>query len=215
MTMGMEFEIKLWLPLRIKNRRLEQAFAETEGVCCGPWSDHMQENTYFDSDDGAVRRARIALRHRRVDGRHVATVKTAAPGGARYEWEREFDGQSLRQVLGEMELSVCLPPIEDICAGRTRPVPIAGTDYLRRRCELSYRGTRVEAAIDRGVLCREEHRRRFAELELELLSGDEEHVKELAEIIRQRLGLRYELRGKLNRAMRLGTAKKKTEPFGG
>ena len=46
-------------------------------------------------------------------------------------------------------------------------------------------------------------RRSFTELELERVSGSEEDVLQLAELVRTRLGLRYELRGKLSRAMNL------------
>ena len=61
----------------------------------------------------------------------------------------------------------------------------------------------MEIAIDRGVLRRGDIRRSFTELELELVSGSEEDVRQLAELVRTRLGLRYELRGKLSRAMNL------------
>lgn len=201
--MAIEFEIKLALPRYLKNRTIESAISAVEGVTLGCWSEHMQENTYFDSSDGAVRQARIALRHRRVDGRHVVTVKTAAPGGARHEWESDFDGADIPRALKSLDISIPLPPVEDIISGKTALVPIARTDYLRRCCEARYRGCTVEIAIDRGVLRRGDIRRSFTELELELVSGSEEDVRQLAELVRTRLGLRYELRGKLSRAMNL------------
>ena len=201
--MAIEFEIKLSLPRYMKNRVIESAISSLEGVSLGAWSEHMQENTYFDSSDGAVRHARIALRHRRVDGRHVVTVKTAAPGGARHEWESDFDGTDIPKALHDLNISMPLSPVEDIISGKTGLVPIARTDYLRRCCEVSFRNCTAEIAIDRGVLRKGDIRRSFAELELELISGDEEDVRQLAELVRLRLGLRYELRGKLSRAMNL------------
>lgn len=201
--MAIEFEIKLALPRYLKNRTIESAISAVDGIVLGSWSEHMQDNTYFDSSDGAVRQARIALRHRRVDGRHVVTVKTAAPGGARHEWESDFDGADIPKALGELDISIPLPPVEDIISEKTTLVPIARTDYLRRCCEVRYRDCTAEIAIDRGVLRKGDIRRSFAELELELISGNEEDVRQLAEIVRTRLGLRYELRGKLSRAMNL------------
>lgn len=208
--MAIEFEIKMVLPIRMRSVRIERAIAAIDGVTCGPWSDHLQENTYFDSSDGAVRRARIALRHRRVDGRNIVTVKTAAPGGTRHEWEADFDGEDIPTALASLHIPEKLPPVEDVIAGRTRLVPIAGTDYVRRRCEISRGELRVEAAIDRGELKRGRLVRHFAELELELLAGSEEELRQLAEQVRRRLSLRYEMRGKLSRAMSLGTKKKKS-----
>ena len=199
--MSIEFEIKLALPLRIRTARVERAFAEVSGISLGEWSDHLQENTYFDSSDGAIRRARIALRHRMVDGRHVLTVKTAGEGGARHEWEREFDGGSLAEALRGLAIETPLPPIEALIRGETEPVAIAGTDYVRRKCIARYRGSEIELAIDRGELSRPGVTRRFAELELELLEGSEEDVRDLAETVRRALALRYETHGKLARAL--------------
>ncbi len=210
--MSIEFEIKLALPLNMKNARIERALEGIPGLSTGRWSDHLQENTYYDSENGSVHRGRIALRHRRVDGRNVVTVKTPATDGtARHEWECDFDGDSLRDALAKLPIEMELPAVKQVISGETGLIPIAATDYLRRRCEAVYMGTTAEIAIDRGVLSRGALSRTFAEMEIELIEGDQQQVRALAEEIRQRLSLRYEARGKLSRAMHLRAVAPRTK----
>src|SRR5690554_2672892 len=56
-------------------------------------------NTYFDTPDGDLEAARMALRLRRIDGRTLQTVKTRGEGGGglsrRGEWEWEVAGPKL------------------------------------------------------------------------------------------------------------------------
>ena len=201
--MGIEYEIKLRLPMRLSNLKIEKCIDGISGLTHGPWSEHLQENTYFDSSDGGLRRDHVVLRHRRVDDLHVITVKCRAETEGHHEWEGEFDGGSVIEALHGLNIEKNLPPLVDLMEERTLPVAVANTDYVRRRCDAEFRQSRMEIAIDRGELARKDRSLRFAELEIELKSGDTQDVRDLAEQIRRRLSLRYERRGKYSRALAL------------
>ena len=60
------------------------------------------DNTYFDTPDHALTRARVALRIRQDGERYIQTLKTAGNGRAglsvRGEWEWELDEPTLDQI---------------------------------------------------------------------------------------------------------------------
>ncbi|WP_404298842.1 CYTH domain-containing protein [Halomonas sp.] len=146
-------------------------------------------NTYFDTPEGALERARMALRLRRVNGRVLQTVKTRGEGGGglstRGEWEWEVPGSGL-----DLEGLKGLPPAalgQDVLE---RLVPRFTTDFHRETRMIDHAGARIEVALDEGEIVADNRRVAIRELELELKAGEPEALWSLAETLAESLPLR-------------------------
>lgn len=137
-------------------------------------------NTYYDTPELDLLRRRIALRHRRKGWDWLITVKSAeaAAGGLarRSEWEApsqpgqfdfaHVDAPKLRAWLEKQ---------------RPRLEPAFTTDFTRLAWILEPQpGTRIEVALDRGSIQSRGRKEALAELELELLAGEESALFALA-----------------------------------
>jgi inorganic triphosphatase YgiF len=157
-----ELELKFSLPLSLQDSLAQGADGErVERV----WS------RYYDTPDGALARARMAVRVRRKGDRWLQTVK-ADDGDRfeRFEWERPIAGPAPERDA--------LPP-EDTPQGaivhRTfgQWRPLFETDFERRsRVIAPAGGLEVELAQDVGEVRCGERREPIREVELECLRGD-------------------------------------------
>jgi inorganic triphosphatase YgiF len=156
-----ELELKFWLPLSLQDSLArESGEARVERV----WS------CYLDTPDGALARARVAVRVRRQGEAWLQTVK-ADHGDhfERFEWERPIAGPEPQRDA--------LPP-EDTPQGalahRTfgQWRPLFETDFERRaRVVEPTPGLAVEIAQDVGEIRCGERREPIREVELECLRG--------------------------------------------
>jgi triphosphatase len=144
--------------------------------------------TYYDTPDHRLALSGLALRVRQVGRRRTQTVKTreraehgqSAGAAIRREWEWPVaDGRPNLAVLDDIGFGAALR-----AADRAAIEPIFATDITRTRVELDAgAGTRIELALDRGVLRAGALRHPISELELELLSdGDAAGLARLYEI---------------------------------
>lgn len=150
-------------------------------------------NTYFDTPTLALKARRMAVRERQVGGHMLLTVKTAGTsvGGLsqRGEWEgptqpgaMDFaalvDDPALAAMLGALAADL---------------VPVFRTDFMRRSWLLPHAGAVIEVALDEGHITvghspaapegtRSEP---ILELELELKSGPETALLDLARALEQ------------------------------
>ena len=146
-------------------------------------------NTYFDTEDLALTRQKVAVRERRVADQTLLTVKTAGSsiGGLsqRQEWEApthpgafDFRGLVTDPLLAQRLVKL---------AGQL--VPVFTTDFERLSWCIPVSDSRgeslVEVALDRGTIEVNRHGRQAAspicELELELKQGQPEALFTLAE----------------------------------
>ena len=146
-------------------------------------------NTYFDTPEGALESAGMALRLRRVDDRVLQTVKTRGQGGGglskRGEWEWEVPGPGL-----DLEGLAELPPAalgRDVLA---RLAPRFTTDFRRETREIHLGDSRIELALDEGEILADNRRVVIRELELELKDGAPDVLWELAEALAGSVPLR-------------------------
>jgi inorganic triphosphatase YgiF len=160
-------------------------------------------STYFDTPDCALQQSGAVLRVREQDGRFVQTVKTEGPAGssplARGEWEDKIAEN--RPDLQAPESGSRIPAE---IAGELRPVFVSEVD--RAAIEIAPEpGTRIEAAIDQGMLRSADNARSQAisEIELELKEGDRASVYDLALQLLEAAPLRIDLRSKAERGYRL------------
>jgi triphosphatase len=160
-------------------------------------------STYFDTPDCALRRDGSILRVREQDGQFTQTFKTEDPDRAnllaRGEWE---DPVSDNQPDAAAPQSGAHLP-EGICDALG---PVFVTEVDRISIEIEPKpGTRIEAALDQGMIRAAESGRTepISEVELELKEGEPAALYDLALELLETSALRIDLRSKSERGYRL------------
>ncbi|CAM4178725.1 CYTH domain-containing protein [Vreelandella rituensis] len=147
-------------------------------------------NTYFDTPEGILENARMALRLRQVDGRTLQTLKTSGKGGGgmseRGEWEWEVPAGQL-----DLDGLSALPVMQGWkSSALERLAPRLQTNFTRTTWQLDASGSSMEVALDQGEIRAGSHRANIHEAELELVKGDPQALwtvaLSLAEAIRLR-----------------------------
>lgn len=165
-------------------------------------------NTYYDSPDLALAKARVALRLRYQGSRIIQTLKTRGHSvnglhqRGEWEWDLAQDKLDLAQLNGDIWPAE-LPP-----AGTLALQPVFSTDFERECWQLHFNGAEIEVALDRGQIhCEDIAGRRLRdeilELELELKSGDAGALLALAEALSCDLALTPFDESKAQRGYRL------------
>lgn len=177
---------------------LEARAADGPGPSCA-----RLVSTYFDTPDQALARQGLVLRVRERDGHFVQTVKSGGRAGAtalvRGEWEDPIGGPS--------------PDPNAPASGRFVPAASAGrlmplfrTEVARRTIALApASGTRIEAAIDEGLILApgRDAGEPVSEVELELKRGDVAALYDVALELLAVAPVRLERRSKPARGYRL------------
>ena len=127
-------------------------------------------NTYYDTLDNALEKARIALRIRHTPTRILQTLKTAGQTGAglssRDEWEWQIDGEL--DIAGLVDL----PPIQALDSVVLEALePRFSTHFERRIWNIKRGEAHIEVALDQGDIRSGSRRVAINELELELKPG--------------------------------------------
>lgn len=178
--MAQETELKLSL----EPQHLPRLLAHPLLAAQAPRREHLL-NTYFDTATLALMQQRMAVRERQVGARTLLTVKTAghSVGGLsrRNEWEApttpgRFDFAAL---VDDTALASQLTAL----AGEL--VPVFRTDFMRCSWLLEHGGAQVEVALDEGFISAGTAREALLELELELKSGPQEALLDLACVLSQ------------------------------
>lgn len=189
--MSLEQEVKLVITgdeaLELINLPWLMAYADDDGEI-----QHLV-STYYDTPELALIKQGVGLRLRLTGNGWLQTVKATGKvtNGLhqRQEWEHPltgeaFDIERLRQT-----------PIQQIIEQPNlwRQVqPVFQTDFVRQALQLTLDdGTQVELAYDRGQIVAGERQAVIHEVELELKSGNINAVKQLAELLCQKLPLSY------------------------
>lgn len=168
-----ETELKFQVPAEAA-RAVRAAMA-----AAAPRRQHLQA-IYFDTAEGALGRAGVALRLRREGPRWVQTLKARGANAAqRYEHNapvprgQPADRPALARHAGspaaEAWAHALGEPIERFDA--TRLQPVMATDIWRRSVVMRGEGWAVELAFDEGEVRAGERVAKVCELEYELLEG--------------------------------------------
>ena len=173
--MAQEIELKLAFPARSRKQLLNHPLirgAERLGTA------QTLINTYFDTPDLVLGRARVALRTRKAGRLCLQTVKCAAAsqGGlsSRPEWEQPFSGEFDFSAVADAPRAL-------LEAHRAAIVPLFSTDFRRETFVLApAAGVRVLAMIDLGKISAAGREEDICELELELDTGTAEDLWALA-----------------------------------
>lgn len=192
---GVETEIKLALPAGCGAPLLRQLGA-VPALARHPPVRQQVHNLYYDTPAQDLRRQRVALRIRRIDGeggpQWLQTLKTADAGlsalSRRGEWEMPVDGPTLQQE------ALCgappWPQMDPDGALFAALQPCFSTDFERTRWTVRLRGgATIEVALDLGDVAAAGRTAPVCELELELLAGPPEALFTLAGQIARRVAV--------------------------
>ena len=189
-AMGREFELKY---------RADSGVIAAIRASFGDFSEIRMETVYYDTLDAALSRRRWMLRRRYENGTSVCTLKTPLPDGSRGEWETPCNdiAAAIDELykLGAPEelLTLTAGGLTEVCAAR----------FTRLAKRLTLERCTVELALDEGALMGGGKTLPFAEVEVELKSGEEAAAVAFAEALAQKFGLTPEPKSKAQRAMEL------------
>ena len=188
--MGREFELKY------------QATPETIAAIqakFGEFTPISMETTYYDTEDLSLRQRRWTLRRRLENGKSVCTVKTPLPDGSRGEWETE----NTDLAAGVRQLCAMGAPKEILDYVNCGVAPFCGAKFTRLAKTIVLPGGCVELALDEGILLGGGRELPFAEVEVELKSGEDSVASAFAGKLAAEFDLIEQPKSKLARAMAL------------
>ena len=198
--MAQEIELKLALPESAHRNLLRHPLLRQ---ATGKRSFRLV-NLYYDTAELALRNHGVALRLRAQGKRWLQTVKCAgsAAGGlsSRPEWETPYSGHFDFSAIDAPEVREWLerPKL------KSRITPIFETSFRRNAWIFEpIAGTRIEMVLDRGWIAARGQRETIAEIELELISGDEAQLFALARQLAERIPLTPAPLSKADRGYRL------------
>ena len=186
--MGIEFELKY---------AAEESAFEGLKLESAHWTAYQMATTYYDTPDAALGKLHWTLRRRYENGVSVCTLKTPAKGQGRNEFELECDDihaaiPKLCEMGAPVELTAYVAGgIDEVCAAR----------FQRLAGQVDLGDTRVELALDKGVLIGGGKTLPFVEVEVELKSGSETAAVAYAKALAERFSLRPESKSKYKRAL--------------
>jgi inorganic triphosphatase YgiF len=177
----METELKLSLSAADLPRLLAHPLLTQAG------DTQRLHNTYFDTPELALQQRRMAVRERLAGDQWLLTVKTAGQSqnglSRRQEWEGATTpgGLLFNTLIDDPALA------QDLMTLRPNLRALFCTDFERQRWLIDHAGARIEVALDQGRIHvpGTDLSEPLLELELELLSGPEEALMALADVLRQ------------------------------
>lgn len=164
---------------------------------------------YFDTADGALAQAGIALRLRREGARWVQTLKAdTAHTMQRLEHEVVVGRAGRSEPPLDVTRHAGTPAFERLRSALADPAAVAWierfrTDVRRTKRRVRHRGATVELAFDEGSISAGDRRERVCELELELVGGTPIALVDLARRWAARHRLWLDVRSKAERGERL------------
>jgi inorganic triphosphatase YgiF len=177
----METELKLSLSAPDLPRLLAHPLLAQAG--------HTQRllNTYFDTSDLALQQRRMAVRERLAGEQWLLTVKTAGQSQNGLSRRQEWEGPTTPGALQFDTLVDDAALAQDLMGLRPNLRALFCTDFERQRCVITHAGAKIEVALDQGRIHvpGTDLSEPLLELELELLSGPEEALMALADVLRQ------------------------------
>ncbi|EGH45677.1 adenylate cyclase [Pseudomonas syringae pv. pisi str. 1704B] len=148
------------------------------------WEGLELSNQYFDTPEGELAQAKVALRIRRDGDQIIQTMKTRGQSVAglsernEYNWDLSKAKLDLKKLEGD-----CWPEqLADLDKKTIKP--LFTTDFVREKAEIAWgRGKAkvvIEAALDLGQVVAGKQKEEICELELELREGEPAALLELA-----------------------------------
>lgn len=162
------------------------------------------ENAYYDSPDLQLNKEKIALRIRKKGNRYIQTLKTKGQSvnglSKRGEWEWDLTQPKLN--LDYLAQCDAWPKTVN-----TRQLnKVFETNFTRHQVEFTWKEATIELALDQGEITSHGSKASINELELELVSGNENDLHLLYEELQKYMTLQPSDISKAERGYRLGKA---------
>lgn len=189
--MGIEYERKY----RATPQALERLLASM-----GQGGTEIQmQTTYYDTPAGDFSARHWTVRRRMENEKSVCTFKFPVDSVGRGEFEVEK--ASLEDAISELcKLS---GKEELVTLAKAGLVPVCGARFTRITIDLAVGNTRIELALDRGVLLGGGKELPLCEVEAELKAGDPKDVDRFGAYLQTAYGLEPENLSKFARARRM------------
>jgi inorganic triphosphatase YgiF len=144
-------------------------------------------NTYFDTPDLALQQRRMAVRERLAVEQWLLTVKTAGQSQNGLSRRQEWEGPTTPGALQFDTLVDDAALAQDLMTLRPNLRGFFCTDFERQSWVIAHAGAQIEVALDQGHIYvpGTDLSEPLLELELELLSGPEQALVALADMLRQ------------------------------
>lgn len=188
--MGREFELKY---------RADGAAIAAIREKYGPFTPISMETAYYDTFDMKLAMHHWTLRRRMENGMSVCTFKKPLDDGSRGEWEVQCDAI----LPAVMELCRSGAPWELMRATAGGVIQTCGAKFTRLAATVEADGCTLELALDEGVLTGKDRELPFAEVEVELKSGEDAAAVAFAQALAAEFGLTPEPKSKFARAIAL------------
>lgn len=184
-TAASEIELKLALPPSQLAALLNHAIVANTT----PLTQNLI-NTYFDTPNGDLAKAQVAVRLRHVDHHVLQTVKTAGSGGGGLSNRQEWEWPLPQPSLDTTTLHTLAPFTGTLASTIEQLQPTLHTNFIRHSWQLEWQGSRVELVLDRGEIISGDATADICELELELKAGEPEALWSLALTLAKSVALR-------------------------
>jgi inorganic triphosphatase YgiF len=144
-------------------------------------------NTYFDTPELALQQRRMAVRERLAGDQWLLTVKTAGQSQNGLSRRQEWEGPTTPGALQFDTLVDDATLAQNLMALRPNLRALFCTNFERQRWVIAHADAQIEVALDQGRIHvpGTELNEPLLELELELLSGPEDALMALANVLRQ------------------------------
>lgn len=159
----------------------------------------VMATTYYDTPDRSLSARKWTLRHRQENDAHVCTLKTPT-GEANSRHEFETFTSDIHAAIRELD-ERC-PGLGSLTAGGI--TVSCGARFTRIAVPVVLGDSAAELALDQGVLINGDRELPFAEVEVELKSGEKVDAAAFAALLARKYGLTPEHKSKHYRAMELG-----------
>lgn len=162
--------------------------------------------TYYDTVEMELEDRKAAFRIRLEGDDYVATVKMGGSvnNGVHERFELNkiveeedyienptldlfMDDETIKRNLGDLAGKEILPILE--------------MNYVRELFEVEFQGSRMEVALDQGDIWTPEGNAPICEMEIEIISGDVDDLKQLGGIVSREYDLEIERRSKFERGI--------------
>lgn len=186
--MATETELKLSIDAESVDALLHHALLQTP-----PKRQHL-DNTYFDTEDLALTRQKVAVRERHIGEQTLLTIKTAGQSQGGLSQRLEWEGPTTPGAFDFRALVDDAALAESLSRNADQLVPVFTTDFERLTWLVAVEDSLVEVALDRGEIRVNRHGRQasrpICELELELKSGNATALSVLAARLQAQVALK-------------------------
>ena len=159
---------------------------------------------YYDTAGAVLRNHKMAYRVRRENDCWVATIKGGGSASNGLHQRMEYNvpvetGQADFQVFDDLPLDEA---IKSSLKGQAF-IAVLATDFIRQAVTVLYNQSKVEIALDQGVIRAHGKECPILEIELELMAGKQADIIEFGEVLLHKFALARENRSKFARGLAL------------